>query len=164
MALLIAAPAGPLGRGLLLAARGRGERAEWFDSAASRDPTLELPELAARLAPDRVVVVAPSREEPATLALLRCNGAAVAVWIPPLEVDAPRRMLSRQRWIAREADAVAVTDLSAAALFSDLHARPAIVVPIPSSSPDGRRDDDATAFAAVLDALGAHLEAVGGRR
>ena len=131
--LLIAAP-DPAGRVLLEAARATGLTAEWFHHPSSRDPTFELPVLGVRFLPDVVLLVAPSREEPATLELLRDRGAFVVVVVLPLEPAAPRHMLSRQRWVCRAADAVVVAQDRSVSVFRDRRGRPAVVLPLLADS------------------------------
>lgn len=131
--LLIAAP-DPAGRVLLEVARAAGFAAEWFHHPSSRDPTFELPVLGARFLPDIVLVVAPSREEPATLELLRERGAFVVVVVLPLEPAAPRHMLSRQRWVCRAADAVVVAQDRSVSVFHDRRGRQAVALPLLADS------------------------------
>ena len=109
---LIAAPcAAPRFEGpqLVAAARRRFDEAALFDSDASRDPTLELPTVARRYRPDVLLVVAPEREDPTTLGLVRDAGARVAVWLGRLSERAPPHLAGRRRWIARASDVVAAT-------------------------------------------------------
>ncbi len=132
MRLLLAAPcAAPRfeGQQLLAAARALGLEAELFDHPVSRDPTLELPESARRVRPDAIVIVAPEREDPATIDLLRRGGARVGLWIPSAAAGAPSWLAARRAWCARAADAVAVTDAALAARFVDRRGRGALLLP-----------------------------------
>jgi hypothetical protein len=148
--LLIAAPS-RLGEVIANRARADGQLADWFHTPSSRDPTLELPHVARRLASTLVVIVDPDREEPATFELIRAAGATVVAWVTTEPARFPRRparlMLARQRWIVRAADAVAVTVSRRTDQFCDRSGRVAGVIAVP------RDLGDTTAVAATFHAL-----------
>ncbi len=134
---VLIAAGSPVGERLLDGFRANGVEAAWFFTPASRDPTLELPDVALAMGPERLIVVEPQREEPGTLDVIRAAGISTIVWLLRLEPHVPRNMLSRQRWIARAADAVAVTVPRRVPLFRDRRGRPASVVPLPRSPGGG---------------------------
>lgn len=131
MKLLISAPCrAPRFEGIQLkaAADRVGLAVDLFDASASRDPTLELVAVVARLRPDVVLLVSPLREEPATVELLRELGAKVAVWAHPPAAGAARHLAARVRWIAAAADRTLATVGELAAVVRDRCARPASVL------------------------------------
>lgn len=127
MKLLLAAP-GACGAGLLRAARGYGLDVVLFDHAVSRDPTLELPELARIHRPDQVLLVHPEREDPWTVELVRCGGAKVLLWCAPVAADSPGVLQARRQWLGRAADKIAVTERWLCGTFQDRSGRPAVHV------------------------------------
>lgn len=132
MSWLISAPSGPPrfeGGQLLAAARAIGLEAELFDHPTSRDPTLELPELVRRLRPEVLLLAEPAREEVETIRLAQEMGSRVVLWMAPLPPRAPGRLLARRRWLARQADLVAVADAGQLGLLLDRRQRSAVVVP-----------------------------------
>ncbi|MBI4878486.1 MAG: hypothetical protein HY812_02340 [Planctomycetes bacterium] len=132
MKVLLAAPcAAPRFEGpqLLAAARSLGLSADLFDHPVSRDPALELPGVPRRTRPDAVLIVAPEREEPATIDILRRAGARVALWIASAAEGAPPWLAARRAWCARAADAVAVTDAALAEGLLDRCGRRALHLP-----------------------------------
>lgn len=96
-----------------------------FDHPASRDPTLELPTLVRAHGAEFVLIVAPAREDPATVDVLRNLGARTAVWVDEPDVDDRPWMKARRRWIATAADRVWVTREHMMAEFVDRHGRSA---------------------------------------
>lgn len=108
---------------LLASAQRCDHDAVLFDHPASRDPTLELPTLVRAHGAEFVLVVSPTREDPATLDVLRRLGAKTVVWID--EPDAADRpwMKARRRWIATAADRVWVTREHMRADFVDRRGR-----------------------------------------
>ncbi|MFH0946575.1 MAG: hypothetical protein V2A76_15375 [Planctomycetota bacterium] len=127
MKLLLSAP-GACGTRLLLAARGCGLDAMLFDHSVSRDPTLELPELARIHRPGQVLFVHPEREDPWTVELVRRGGAKVMLWCAPVAASAPAVFQARRQWIGRAADRIAVTERWLCGSFQDRSGRPAVYV------------------------------------
>jgi len=133
MKLLISAPCGQpdrLGPRLQEAAHSVGIDVLLFDHPASRDPTLELPEVARRHRTSRVVLLAPEREDPATIELVRRAGNRILLWCPPVLDQAPSFLEARRRWISRAADRVAVTEEWMCPRYVDRAGRPAVHQPL----------------------------------
>lgn len=158
-AILIAAPA-PHGRALLDAALAADPKSAWFYTPSSRDPTLELPDAVVRVGAAVVILVDPEREEPSTLDVIRQFGAKIVVWSiqdsSSFHRPAARIMLARRRWIARAADAVAVTVSRRVSLLRDRTGRPSIVVEVPRSPADA--PGWAAALGTLIGALGSNAE------
>jgi len=130
MRIVIAAPCGTsggAGEALLAAARERHD-ASLFDHPASRDPTLELPDLVSRTRPDVVLLIDVAREDPETLDTLRELGARVAVWVDATTDGAAPWVLARRRWIAGGADATATTRKDEAHVLLDRMGREALLL------------------------------------
>ncbi len=141
----------PLAKVLAAGAARCGFVGHWFDGPSSRDPTLELPAAAIRGGATCVVLVHPEREEPDTIEVLRERGIRVIAWALPFHRGVSRNMLSRQRWIVRAADVVAVTVPRRSELFHDRRGRPAFLVHAPRDTKDDAAID--AALAALLDLL-----------
>ncbi len=131
MKILVSAPFhGPRFEGtqLVAAATRIGLDVIPFEHPASRDPTIELPELVRRERPGLVLIVAPSREDPDTFDLARGFGAVVAAWFPSPPAGSPAWKKARMRWIAAAADRVFATTERTADGLSDRLGRAAAVL------------------------------------